>query len=189
MYPQNLNWSYSDIVPGTPNMTYQNYNGAGPCLRKFMDWKFDTLLGACGIAGGFSYELLKCITMNSNAYVRARLVGNRFYGSDWKNITVEEMFHILGMILKMSLVNICIGGLKAYFNPIKKLFISCDDVIKLKTIETNWTDERLMYKRFLQIRAAIHPEDGVSEIGDKCHQLRAAIQFLNDHAKKSFILG
>jgi hypothetical protein len=27
------------------------------------------------------------------------------------------------------------------------------------------------------------------EIGDKCHQLRAAIQFLNKHAKKSFILG
>ncbi len=50
-------------------------------------------------------------------------------------------------------------------------------------------DERLTYKRFLQIRAAIHPEDGVSDIGDKCHQLRAAIQFLNDHAKKSFILG
>ena len=95
----------------------------------------------------------------------------------------------MGMILKMSLVNICLGGLKAYFNPINKLYISCDDVIKLKTIETNWTDERLMYKRFLQIRAAIHPEVGVLEIGDKCHQLRAAIQFLNDHAKKSFILG
>ena len=99
--------------------------------------------------------------MNSNAYVRARLVGHRFYGSDWKNITVEETFHTLGMILKMSLVNIRLGGLKAYFNPIKKLYISYDDVITLKTIETNWTDERLMYKRFLRIRAAIHPEDRV----------------------------
>jgi hypothetical protein len=102
-----------------------------------VDQKFDTLLGACGIAGGFSYELLKRITMNSNAYVRARLVGNRFYGSDWKNITIAEMFHTLGMILKMSLVNIRLSGLKVYFNPIKKLFISCDDVIDLKTIETN----------------------------------------------------
>jgi len=122
--------------------------------------------------------------MNSNAYVRARLVGNRFYGSDWKNITIAEMFHTLGMILKMSLVNIRLSGLKVYFNPIKKLFISCDDVIDLKTIETNWTDERLTYKHFLQIRPAIHPEEGVSEVGDKCRQLRAAIQFLNDHAKK-----
>ena len=88
VYPQNLNWSYSDIVPGTPNTMYQHYNGPGPCLRKLMDWKFDTLLGACGIAGGFSHELLKRITMNSNANERARLVGHRFYGSDWKNITV-----------------------------------------------------------------------------------------------------
>jgi hypothetical protein len=147
------------------------------------------LLGACGTAGGFSYELIKRITMNSNAYVRSRLVGNKFYGSDWKNITVEEMFHTLGMILKMSLVNIRLGGLKAYFNPLKKLYISCDDMIELSSIETNWTDERLTLKRFLQIRAALHPEIGVSDIGDKCHQLRAAIQSLNQAAKKSFILG
>ena len=100
---------------------YQHYNGPGPCLQKVVDRKFDTFLGACGIAGGFSCELLKCITINSNAYVGAQLVGNRFYGLDWKNITIEEMFHTLGMILKMSLVNICLGGLKAYFNPIKKL--------------------------------------------------------------------
>ncbi len=127
--------------------------------------------------------------MNSNNYIRERLIGNKFYGSDWKNITVEEMFHTFGMILKMSLVSIHLGGLKAYFNPITKLYISCNEAIELKTVDTNWTDDRLTYKRFLQIRAAIHPEDGTSEIGDKCHQLRAAIQFLNEHAKKSFILG
>ena len=56
-------------------------------------------------------------------------------------------------------------------------------------MDTNWINEHLTNKCFLQIRAAIHPEDGVSEIRDKCHQLRAAIQFLNEHAKKSCILG
>jgi hypothetical protein len=116
-----------------------------------VDRKFDTLLGACRIAGGFSYELVKRITMNSNAHMRARLVGSKFYGSDWKNITVEEMFHTFGMNLKVSLVNIRLGGLKAYFNPIKKLYISYDKEIKLRTIEMNWTDEQLTYKRFLQI--------------------------------------
>jgi hypothetical protein len=88
--------------------------------------------------------------MNSNVYVRARLVGN-IYGSDWKNITVEEMFHTLGMILKMSLVNIHLGGLKAYFNPLKKLYISWDEVIELRSIKMNWTDEHLKSKSFLQI--------------------------------------
>lgn len=100
-----------------------------------MDRKLDTLLGGCGVPGGFSYKLVKWIIMNSNAYVCTRLVGNKFYGSDWKNITIEEMFHTFGMILKMSLVNISFGGLKAYFNPIKKLYIACHVVIKLKMIE------------------------------------------------------
>ena len=149
VYPQELNWLYSDVVPGTPNATHPHYNGEGPCLRKFVDVKFDTLLGACRTAGGFSYELVKQITMNSNAYVQARLVRNKFYGSDWKNITIEEMFHTFGMILKMSLVSICLGGLKAYFNPITKLYISCDKAIELRTVDTNWTDERLTYKHFL----------------------------------------
>ena len=35
----------------------------------------------------------------------------------------------------------------------------------------------------------LETEDGIAEISDKCHQLRAAIQFLYEHAKKSFILG
>ena len=59
VYPQELNWLYSDVVPGTPNATYPHYNGKGPCLRRYVDMKFDTLLGACGTAGSFSYELVK----------------------------------------------------------------------------------------------------------------------------------
>jgi hypothetical protein len=104
VYPQYLNWLYSNVVPGTPNSTYPHYNGKGLCLRRYVGRKFNTLLGACGTAGSFTHELVKCITMNSNAYIQARLVGNKFYGSDWKNITLDEMFHISGMILKMSLV-------------------------------------------------------------------------------------
>ena len=59
VYPQELNWSYSDVVPGTPNATYPHYNGEGPCLRRYVDRKFNTLLGACRTAGSFSYELMK----------------------------------------------------------------------------------------------------------------------------------
>ena len=76
------------------------------------------------------------------------------------------MFHNFGMILKMSLATIRLGGLKAYFNPITKLNISCDVAIELQTVDSNWTDERLTYKCFLQIRATLHPEDGVSDIRD-----------------------
>ena len=151
IYPQDLNWSYSNVVPGIPNTNYPHYNGEDPCLRRYVDRKFETLLGACGTVGGFSYELVKHITMNSNTYVWARLVGNKLYGSDWKNITVEEIFHTFGMILKMSLVIIRLGVLKDYFNPITKLYISGNQAAELQTVDTNWTDECLMYKRFLQI--------------------------------------
>ena len=43
--------------------------------------------------------------------------------------------------------------------------------------------------RFKQIRAAFHPESGVSSVSDKCHQLRACINSLNEHAKRAFVLG
>ncbi len=56
-------------------------------------------------------------------------------------------------------------------------------------MDTSWTDDSLTSKHFFQIRATIHPEDGISEISYNCNQFRATIKFLNEHAKKSFILG
>ena len=56
--PQDLSLSYSDVVPGTPNDTYPHYNGEGHYLMRYVERKFDALLGACGTAGGFSYELV-----------------------------------------------------------------------------------------------------------------------------------
>jgi hypothetical protein len=41
----------------------------------------------------------------------------------------------------------------------------------------------------LQVRAALHPEDGDLGIDNKCHQLLSAIQHLNEHTRKTFILG
>ena len=98
------------------------------------------------------------------------------------------MYWALGIILQMSLISIKLGGLKSYFNPPKKIHISCDTAFDLNGIDTQWT-ERLSYGRFIQIRDALHPERGESDIGDKCHQLRAAIQYLNQHAKRAFVLG
>jgi hypothetical protein len=53
----------------------------------------------------------------------------------------------------------------------------------------DWVSGRLTYARFIQIRAALRPEIGESNINDKCHQLHSGIQFLNDHAKRTFIPG
>ena len=70
-----------------------------PCFAEF-----NTVLGACEIAGDFMYELKKRITVKSIAYTTSNLIDRgKYYGSVWHNITGEEMYHALGIILKMSI--------------------------------------------------------------------------------------
>lgn len=78
---------------------------------------------------------------------------------------------------------------KSIFNRVTKLCVACSQVINLKTISTNWTNERLTCKHLPQIRATLHLKDGVSDIGHKCHQLHVAIWYWNDHTQNTFILS
>lgn len=32
-----LHWTYSDLVPNTPNTVYPHYNGVGLCLKRYVD--------------------------------------------------------------------------------------------------------------------------------------------------------
>ena len=62
---------------------------------------------------------------NTNANICSKLKDdNKFYGSLWENIRVEEMYWIFGMIFKMSLVHIWYAGIKEYFIPTKKIYPS-----------------------------------------------------------------
>lgn len=95
-YTEELNWTYDNIPQNTPDTTYPHYNGPGPCLKKYIDKKFNTLLDACGTANALTYKLKKRFTNNSNAYIFNQGVGNKFYVSDWKSITVEHGSHTGG---------------------------------------------------------------------------------------------
>ena len=53
----------------------------------------------------------------------------------------------------------------------------------------SWARKVMSLNRFKQIRAAFHPEVGASSIGDKCHQLRYAINSLNAASLATFIPG
>ena len=137
------------------------YDGDGPCLCPRAESRFETLLGACGVAGGLTYSLIKRITANSNSYVRAKMKGTKWYGSDWRPIRTEEMYWTLGMVLKMSMIQICYGGIRECFIPWNKIYPSCNHPIDLKGIHTNgWTHSDFTYGRFLKICAALHPEMG-----------------------------
>jgi hypothetical protein len=99
------------------NEHHYHYSGPGPCLQPRIDCKLSTVLQACGIAGGFTLELIKRITANSNEYASNHLVGGKFAGSIWHPIETQEMFHALGIILKMSIDNRHLGGYHSYFTP------------------------------------------------------------------------
>ena len=71
-YPEELEWDLKDLPPNIQDIQYPHYNGNGPCLRNNVSRCFDTILGACGFAGGMTYELIKRITANSNAYTKVR---------------------------------------------------------------------------------------------------------------------
>ncbi len=186
-FVEELEWEYEEVP--TNNLEYATYNGEGPALHPGVSHRFYTVMGACAVAGGFSYDLIKRITAHTNASVRSKLVGYSFYGKEWRNIRVEEMYWTLGMILKMSLINFNFGGIRNYFIPMKKVYPTSKGVDVLGLNSTEWYNRKFSYGRFIQIRAAIRPEFGETNISDKCHQLRTTINYLNNHAKKTFIPG
>lgn len=187
-YNEEFEWRYEDIPSDGIEETLYHYEGRGPALRHNVCNKFTTVLESCGVAGGFTYELIKRITANSNAYVHTKKIGNQFAGSLWKPIQVQEMFRALGIILKMSIDNRQVGGLSSYFSPPHELCSGPGHSTPVIGF-TSWASDVMPEYRFRQIRAALYPEIQKTSVQDKCHQLRASILSLNEHAKRSFILG
>ena len=180
-YSEELQFTYEDIPPEGIQDHLYHYQGRGPCLRHNVSNKFQTCLEACGVAGGFTYQLIKKITANSNAYVDRIKVGNRFAGTLWTPITVQEMFRALGIILKMSIDCRQLGGIQSYFSPPRELLSGPGESTEIDGF-TGWAADVMTDYRFRQIRAALRPELDHSSVGDKCHQLRASIVSLNEHS-------
>ena len=70
---------------------------------------------------------------------------------------------------------------------VKKVYPTCNGVDMHGFDTKEWYNRKFTYERFIQIRAALRPKFGETNILDKCHQLRTAINYLNNHAKKTFI--
>jgi len=148
--------TYQDLPPEGINEDHYNYCGPGPCLKPYVSTKFRTVLQACGVAGGFTYKLIKRITANSNAYASRNLKGSNFAGNLWHSITVEEIYHFLGIILKMSMGNYQIGGIHAYFSPPIEIFSTPSESTKI-TGFTSWAADVMAEYCFSQIRYALYP--------------------------------
>ena len=168
------------------------YNGDGPCLRRGVAKRFSTVLGCVMVCGGLSYSFFKRLTANSNEYARRNgtdMDGRLFFaGLAYKNITVEEMIRFHGMVLKMSIDDRKLGGYEAYFTEGMSINLGRNYSVMLSDYPA-WAAKVMSLSRFKQIRAAYHPEVGSSTIGDKCHQLRYAIDTCNGTSKTTFVVG
>ena len=111
-----------------------------------------------------------------------------FVGRPWQNITVQEMIRFHGVVLKMSIDDRKLGGYEAYFVDNMQINLGRAYSIRLNDFPA-WASKIFTLSRFKQIRAAYHPEVGASTIGDKCHQLRHAIDTLNNASRTTFIAG
>jgi hypothetical protein len=188
VYLDDLEWEYVDIGEEEEDVQYPIYNGDGPCLRPSALSHFKNSLDACRAAGGLTYKFVKQLTANSNAYPCTKVVNTKFFGKRWENTKVEEKFWTLGMIMKISLVQIRYSGIKEYFIPTRKVYLSSSKPVVVDAVNIDESvDGQLTYGWFIQIHAYLCLQLDVSDIDDKCHQLHVAIESLNSHAKKMFI--
>ena len=112
----------------------------------------------------------------------------RFRGYGVCIISLTEMYHFLGICLKMSIENQATGGYASYFQ--EKLCIAAAFNVNIEVSRrVGWAARYMTINRYKYIRSAFHPEIGSSVVKDKCHQLRAAIKQLNRAAKKYFKPG
>ena len=98
------------------------------------------------------------------------------------------MIHVHGVLLKMSMDNRELGGYKSYFTEWLSANLSRMYSVELTNYPA-WALKVMSLWQFKQIRAAFHPETGQSRIGDKCHQLRHALNTLNSSSYRTFIPG
>jgi hypothetical protein len=68
---------------------------------------------------GVDYTFVAYLARNSNAYAQKTVLVNKtnqmWHGLRLKDISVQEMYHFLGILLKISLSPIDGGGYMAYF--------------------------------------------------------------------------
>ena len=138
------------------------YTGPGLCLKRGISEKMKNLIDAVGICGRMDYNFFKRLTANLNQFARNHMDHcQRFSGFPWKNITTEEMHHFFGVLLKMSIDNRKLGGYKAYLKAKPTIYLSNDYSMALDSYPV-WASKVFTLGRFQQIRAAFHPEVGVS---------------------------
>ena len=195
---EELKWEFSDVQACDPTVVDQEcYECQGDsCLKPGVAVTFSDPFEAMMVSG-LSYEFVARIAANSNDYcyqhIKPELGQNKFHQCVWTDITTEEMYRFFGVLLKMSLQPIDGGGYPAYFRTTnKELCTGYGSRAKKLVIDntTGFASKIMTLRRFKQMRSAFHPEHvAAANSGDKCYQLRAALNQLNSSSLATFDPG
>jgi Transposase IS4 len=163
---------------------------SGPCgLKPRVSESFSDPFECLAVCGGLDYDLVSRLARNSNEYAHRYLLpkdrNNRLQGTAFTNISTEEMYHFLGITLRISQSPIDSRGYEAYFSAGNKVILGLE-IPKSDGFARHY----MSLVRYKQIRSAFHPEDRTSgDSGDKCYQLRHAINTINQAAKNAKFIG
>ena len=103
-------------------------------------------------------------------------------------ITSEEMYHFLGILLQISITPMDSGGYKAYFsnNNQRISYRRGDEPVEISN-SAGFAHNYMSIRRFMQIRGAFHPEDkALAAGGDKCYQIRYALNSFKEASKRTW---
>jgi Transposase IS4 len=192
-----LIWDFKEVASGDmPFMNnktlYEGETKLRPGIGDSWSTPFESFQ-AMGCNRGF----VALLAQHSNDYAKNHLLGvdnptKKVSGLPWKDISTEEMYRFLGIMLKISLLPIDGGGYSAYFRK-DDMQIEYSRHLPLQRIQdtAGFAHKYMTEGRFKQIRVAFHPEDKqmASGGGDKCYQLRRAINRINMSSKTCFVAG
>jgi hypothetical protein len=121
-----LQWKFEEVPFGTNHTPKQTFYEGTSCLRRGVAQSLTTPFECLGVCGGLSVAFVKRLAAESNDYFHHALKknlsrNNMFHGVKWVNITTAEMFHFLGILLRISMEERDGGGYRAYFRTDDKV--------------------------------------------------------------------
>ena len=197
-----LEWKFELVPPGKEheiNTPYNHYEADDSGLRPGVSSSFKCPSECMSVCGGLTYKFVARLAANSNDYFRSFIAPTldknlRYCSIKWKNITTAEMYVFLGIMLKISLAERDAGGYTAYFHGCDRDLHTTDlggrGIKKTLPMTRGWALDYMSLNRYKQMRSAFHPENkDAGNGGDRCHQIRHALNCLNRASLMTFLPG
>ena len=169
---------------------YDHYSGAHG-LKANIGTRFYTVLQCLFETTAMNRSFFLRLCSESNKYARMVMKERNtslFLGHKWSNISVTEMIHFFGILLRVSIEPRKMGGYATYFTEDHNVTLSTGYSTNLRGYSA-WAKDVMTLIRFKQLRSAFRPEFQTFDNKDKCYQLRSFLRQFNYMARKIFDLG